>query len=377
VGTALLIYIHSCAHTTVSRLLSWRPVVGVGQISYSLYLCHWPLLAFGTYLSITQRIGPRLWVPLYLAATALLAVGSWRFVEQPWRRAYRRARPAVICGAFLASIAAVVGIAGVVRALDGVPRRLPEVVRNVRQSPFNHELSPAACDRNELPVWRSRQPEKIRALMWGDSHAMAMMAGVVAACEHRPVTLYQATHSDTPPLVGYSSARAHRGQAPPALADAVVRFCGDHRVDVVFMAASWAKYATAETFEASLERTLRDLSARDVHAVIVADYPVGREVAPRAVLAAALFGEDIGELGIDPARHREKNAGVARIFARHMSMTVSVRDPQAVFMNRHGLCGAVAGGNALYVDGSHLCEAGGLLMTDFFGAVIDERLAAE
>jgi hypothetical protein len=250
-------------------------------------------------------------------------------------------------------------------------------VRNVRQTPYNHELSPAACDRNELPVWRPRKPEKIRVLVWGDSHAMAMMAGVVAACEQRPVTLYQATHSDTPPLLGFVSSHVHRGQAPPALGDAVVRVCRNQRVDLVFMAASWAKYSSAENFEASLERTLRELAAIDVHAVLVADYPAGRQVSPRAVLAAALFGDDVDTLGLDLAHHREKNGGVARIFARHMSETTSVRDPEPAFVNRHGLCGAVAGGKALYVDSSHLCEAGGLVMTDFFGAVIDEHIAAD
>jgi peptidoglycan/LPS O-acetylase OafA/YrhL len=376
-ATALLIYVHSFVSTTISQLLAWRPVVWIGQISYSLYLWHWPLLAYGNYVGIKQRFDPRLWLISYLAATAVLAVLSWRFVEQPWRRAYQRTRPAVVFGSFLAGIAAVVVAAAGIRVLDGIPQRLPRVVRNVRQTPYNHELSPAACDRNELPVWRPRKPEKIRVLVWGDSHAMAMMAGVVAACEQRPVTLYQATHSDTPPLLGFVSSHVHRGQAPPALGDAVVRVCRNQRVDLVFMAASWAKYSSAENFEASLERTLRELAAIDVHAVLVADYPAGRQVSPRAVLAAALFGDDVDTLGLDLAHHREKNGGVARIFARHMSETTSVRDPEPAFVNRHGLCGAVAGGKALYVDSSHLCEAGGLVMTDFFGAVIDEHIAAD
>ena len=35
---------------TVSRLLSWRPLVALGDRSYAVYLVHWPLLVLVTYL---------------------------------------------------------------------------------------------------------------------------------------------------------------------------------------------------------------------------------------------------------------------------------------------------------------------------------------
>src|SRR5690606_30964736 len=45
-GTALLIHASSGGETLVGRLLSLRGMVFVGLISYSLYLWHWPVLAF-------------------------------------------------------------------------------------------------------------------------------------------------------------------------------------------------------------------------------------------------------------------------------------------------------------------------------------------
>lgn len=205
---------------------------------------------------------------------------------------------------------------------------------------------------------------------------MAVMVGVVAACEKRPVTLFQATRSDTPPLVGFDSRPLHRGQAPPDFGEAVLRFCRRERVDLVIMAASWAKYSRVPAFEASLEQTLHELATLDAHAVLVADYPTGRELSPRSVLAAYLLREDIEAIGITLAQHLEKNEGVARVLARYASKHVCVRDPISAFINTDGICGAVAEGKALYVDGTHLCRNGGLMMTGFFGAILDERLEA-
>jgi peptidoglycan/LPS O-acetylase OafA/YrhL len=49
IGTAILILTGQHHHSTVNRLLSARPLVLVGLISYSLYLWHWPIIIFSQY----------------------------------------------------------------------------------------------------------------------------------------------------------------------------------------------------------------------------------------------------------------------------------------------------------------------------------------
>ena len=79
--------------TWTDRLLSLRPLVLVGLISYSLYLWHWPLIVFGRDLGwLDGSIGPA--VAVVLVSLAMGALSS-RFVEAPFRDRRRVCRPQV------------------------------------------------------------------------------------------------------------------------------------------------------------------------------------------------------------------------------------------------------------------------------------------
>ncbi|MBD1540739.1 acyltransferase [Arthrobacter sp. IA7] len=71
--------------------LSVAPMKYLGDISYSLYLWHWPLIVFYVYLA--GRTPNLATAALLAGASVLLAVLSYRFVEQPFRQA-KRVRPA-------------------------------------------------------------------------------------------------------------------------------------------------------------------------------------------------------------------------------------------------------------------------------------------
>ena len=71
------------AETGVGRLLTLKPMRWVGDISYSLYLWHWPLIVIGTYL-----LGGELRVRYGLLIVAFAILPAWlsyRFVENPFR----------------------------------------------------------------------------------------------------------------------------------------------------------------------------------------------------------------------------------------------------------------------------------------------------
>lgn len=82
-GAALLVIASVAGGGLGNLALTGRPTVFVGQISYSLYLWHWPPLALATYLLFRP---PNALEAAGLVALAVIgAVVSWRFVEQPFR----------------------------------------------------------------------------------------------------------------------------------------------------------------------------------------------------------------------------------------------------------------------------------------------------
>ncbi|GIU09734.1 MULTISPECIES: acyltransferase family protein [unclassified Shewanella] len=89
IGTVLII-VFAQEGSWVQRCLSFKPLVGVGLISYSAYLWHQPVFAFVKYRSFTE---PSVWLMLSLCAAVVgLSYLSWRFVEIPFRnkQAYSR-----------------------------------------------------------------------------------------------------------------------------------------------------------------------------------------------------------------------------------------------------------------------------------------------
>lgn len=103
----------------ISRFLSLKPLVRIGDVSYSLYLWHWPVLVLGPYLwgnSISARL-------FYVGVAFVLAFLTYRLIEDPIRRSrFFEVRPkfSIVAGLGSLCIVAGVAIAGLATQLDDV-----------------------------------------------------------------------------------------------------------------------------------------------------------------------------------------------------------------------------------------------------------------
>lgn len=80
-GTMTIILFAKGSELT-TKLLSCKPMIGIGLISYSLYLWHYPVFAFGRLLAgVPSGIEKVIW----LFITFLLSVLTYYFIEKPFR----------------------------------------------------------------------------------------------------------------------------------------------------------------------------------------------------------------------------------------------------------------------------------------------------
>jgi peptidoglycan/LPS O-acetylase OafA/YrhL len=76
----------------LSRALSWRPLEGIGRISYGLYLWHLPIFVVARYS--LPSVSDVIMIPCLVAVSIGVAVLSFRYVEQPFLRLKDRFRVA-------------------------------------------------------------------------------------------------------------------------------------------------------------------------------------------------------------------------------------------------------------------------------------------
>jgi peptidoglycan/LPS O-acetylase OafA/YrhL len=121
-GTAILIFTGKTEQKKgiINRLIQNKLMVGIGLISYSLYLWHWPIFVLLKHLEInfdgTIRIAT-------ITIIFILSYLSWRFVEQPFRTTIKFDFKKTILVIFLPSLISIFIIYGILDTKDGFPER--------------------------------------------------------------------------------------------------------------------------------------------------------------------------------------------------------------------------------------------------------------
>ena len=108
-GAFLLIMAGSIeASTFPSKLLAFKPLQGLGKISYSLYLWHWPVLVIPQVIAVSElSMAKRALLALF---SIVLAALTERWVERPFRRGFLisvRPRRNIVIAGILAALLAV------------------------------------------------------------------------------------------------------------------------------------------------------------------------------------------------------------------------------------------------------------------------------
>jgi peptidoglycan/LPS O-acetylase OafA/YrhL len=157
----------------VARLLSTRVLVGIGRISYGLYLWHWPV-----YLALDgERTGLHGYVLAALRAgvTGVLAGASFVLIERPAQHV--KVRPRLVLPAAAVGVAAVVAVAGwtmpaPVPQVAVAPLPLPASGLTVPHLSVRAKVVPRSHSVTPRPISR---PGPLHVDVFGDSISLTLV----------------------------------------------------------------------------------------------------------------------------------------------------------------------------------------------------------
>ncbi|MDP3693682.1 acyltransferase family protein [Bradyrhizobium sp.] len=360
IGATLVIASSETGASAVGRLLSLRPVVFIGLISYSLYLWHWPLIVFQRtdqlLLPDSSGIAAKLALVALSVGTAFL---SWKFVEMPFRNA-RSASKGMVFGAASMATASAVALCGLVLFVNGAPFRFPERVVAIA-SYLAYDPSPAfrsgkcylATNRQQLDIETCMKPDPQRPnyLLVGDSHAAHLWSGLSAAMP--AVNILQATASACRPAATPVS-RLETRACPRLMQYVFGDFLANNKVDKILLAASWKDEdipALSETVEAL---TSRGFEVVVLGPIVEYDSPLPRLLADEILRNSPSIASRTRTAGI-----RERDRELSRIAAARGAGYLSVYDAVC----RDGQCDEFAEGDVpMQFDAGHLTAQGSALV---------------
>lgn len=370
-GAALLIYANSAELTGLGRILALKPLVFIGLISYSLYLWHWPILVWLRYNS-DSKLG--LWECLCaLSLSFILAWFSWRYVETPFRQGQLLKTGRSLVTAMIVSTASLIAASGLVVQTDGLMARYDSQTRRVlttmKQQEFAHNVSEADVVSGQLPTFGApgRAP---RILVWGDSHAMSIIAALDRSCRQRGIGGAQATYKSTLPLLNFPN--QIETAAPITFGDCVIEYIERNHIKIVVMAGYWQRAAKSELFVPCLTRTIDTLRAKGCSIVVVRDVPNQRSSPQQQITKALRTGTDLSQLGPKLHDHRQFQATADAALLALKPKGVIVLDPTMFLVDNEDRCRLVMDGDCLYWDSHHVTESGALRLIPMFDQALDE-----
>jgi peptidoglycan/LPS O-acetylase OafA/YrhL len=401
VGAALLIHAGERGDNVVSRyLLSLRPMVFIGLISYSLYLWHWPLLS----LARSTQDGPLTLAQAFsmAAVSVVLATLTWRFVETPMRARGRIPHRAPILARYAAASVVVLALGVYLQKSHGLLEYAsPEIMRTELAREDDNPLSDTCLLRGHEEqltsptciVGEERFGQSV--VIWGDSHADSAMPGIVESAAKLGFATEQLTMAACPPLIAAevegpdfdgSECAAFNSRVMEYLRKAThvravvlsarwpvytenSRFGTEDPGPITYLVdstdAQWSRDSSRRVFSRSLETTVNALRNANKRVVLFGAIPAMGVNLPECIARRYLpFSED-RDCAVSAAlvlpRMQFADSEINRVAAAAAPGVCSYL-PKTVLCTAKS-CTGEAGGEILYANDDHLSAKGARYMT--------------
>ena len=252
VGTVLII-LFSFKKTIVTKILSYKYLVYLGLLSYSLYLFHYPIFTFLKYLNIELNI--KLLLPL-LVIIVFLSFLNWNFIERPLRvKSFKIDKFIIIVGGsylflLISSISLInLKIKGK-NYIDDLPEKIKdsfviesEDIMKCLKVEFKHE----ELDKNNICYIGKKNNQKIDFIVYGDSHILPYYKIFDKYLINNNKKGIFIGHNGCPPIPNIFTIRSDQSlKKCRKLNNKIVQFIKEKKISSVIQIARWSYYTGEE-----------------------------------------------------------------------------------------------------------------------------------
>jgi peptidoglycan/LPS O-acetylase OafA/YrhL len=393
IGTGLII-VFSSPQTLVGQLLGTKLLVGIGLISYSAYLWHYPLMAFARHRSLTEPSSLQLAVLAVLSFP--LAYLSWRYVERLFRKKGGVSRKAIFTFAVTGSVAFIsVGFAGyATNGFEGRATASGITFQSLTDKlKANYGLS-ESCNGSFPLSPDCRTGDEPEVLVWGDSLAMHLVQGIIAS--NPDVKLIQMTKSVCGPF--FDVAPVNMPKHPVSWARGCLEFTANVRdwlqnnstVRYAVVSSPFHTYlsentallfrsgdlvaASSKLVAQEFERTLSELKAMGITPIIFSPTPTNNNDLGQCLARASWTGLDLDKCNFRVDEIPQQFVDVYSFLEIIAENYHVVRLDDLVC--DAAMCKTHIGSTFLYRDRRHLSHEGSAKLgkvSDFYGMITDSH----
>jgi peptidoglycan/LPS O-acetylase OafA/YrhL len=296
IGACLVLWSGSGSRV-VAPLLSWRPLVFVGLISYPLYMWHWPVFWIARTVGSLDLSLER--AALLVAISFALAWATFVLVEKPIRFGLAWSRPAIPI--WLAAALVIVALIGQGSAVNGFPGRWPPEVITLLTYKFDEasfrigkcHLKPEQGPSDfSSECFSNHEAGGRHVVLWGDSAVTAIEPGLQQIGKGH-LDIDELTTSNCPPFIGDYKPMSDRPHCA-AINQFAFNYIRASRPDVVIISFSPSYDTDLPSQAVNTVRELRKFFAGTL--LVVGPPPLWPKAFPETVLNSYLASRSPGAL---------------------------------------------------------------------------------
>jgi peptidoglycan/LPS O-acetylase OafA/YrhL len=363
----------------ISRyVLGNRLMVGVGLISYPLYLWHWPILVFakivkGGLLTPTDRVTA-------IAASVALAFLTYRFVEYPIRHSSTMRIPQGLAAAMAGA-----GALGLLIFTGTIDSRLRnENITQILAASYDWQYPPVAAENHsfgELRYFRENSKLHSYTLFVGDSNMEQYAPRIDRVIKDNAATVNGAIMVGNQQWCNFLIDIISGVDRCPTAFTQLRALINADSTHAVALAESWINDEEALRNPDSQQRFVRFLRsiADNKRVYLILNIPNGEELAPTNMFAGSRLREitakPVASISFDFGRFEQRYTAINQILAAIAEQSGATLIDPIPYLCPQAHCPVFdADGRPLYLDAAHLTRSYAIRAATYIDATLDPSI---